>query len=61
MSLGACYLGEGRTSFRVWAPRARSVEVRVVAPWKHQFPLTPESRAYFSGAMEGIEPGGREN
>ncbi len=37
-SLGAVYLGGERCRFRVWAPKAKSVEVHLLAPRERFFP-----------------------
>ncbi len=54
--LGATYLGAGRCRFRVWAPRARRVDLdlggRVV-------PLRPGPRGYHAAEVEGVAPGAR--
>ena len=55
--LGALYLGEERCSFRVWAPRAQRVEVRIVAPEERIIPLQRGERGYHQAVAEGITPG----
>ncbi|MGE5311827.1 MAG: malto-oligosyltrehalose trehalohydrolase, partial [Nitrospirota bacterium] len=55
--LGALYLGEGRCSFRVWAPRAQRVEVRIVAPDQRIIPLRREERGYHQAVAESVGPG----
>jgi maltooligosyltrehalose trehalohydrolase len=55
--LGATCLGDGRCAFCVWAPRARSVEVHVVAPKEKVVRLHEDEGGYHKGAVEGIEPG----
>ena len=57
IDLGATYLGEGRCRFLVWAPNAEGVEVRLVSPREVLWPLTKGDRGYFSGEVEGVEPG----
>ena len=42
--LGATYLGEDRCGFRVWAPLAERVEVRLVSPREALFPLEKGER-----------------
>ncbi len=50
LSLGANFLGDGRTSFRVWAPDRREVEVSLEGtPGSHFFPLSRDEQGYFSG------------
>jgi maltooligosyltrehalose trehalohydrolase len=56
-SLGATYLGDGRTAFRVWAPQAESVAVRLLAPRDERLPLAPADRGYFAGVAPATGPG----
>jgi maltooligosyltrehalose trehalohydrolase len=57
--LGATYLGDERCRFLVWAPKARTVDVRVVHPQPKLVRLDPGARGYFHGDIEGILPGSR--
>ncbi|MBU4231575.1 MAG: malto-oligosyltrehalose trehalohydrolase [Proteobacteria bacterium] len=57
VSLGATYLGEGRSRFLVWAPLAEQVEVRLVSPREDIVPLQRGERGYFSAVVAGVEPG----
>lgn len=57
--LGATYEGEGRCRFRVWAPKARQVEVHLLGPRERFLPLAPQEHGYFSGVVEGVNPGAR--
>jgi len=57
VSLGAIYLGEGRTRFLVWAPLAKQVQVHLVSPGEALWPLQKDDRCYFSGVVAGAEPG----
>ncbi len=54
---GAVYLGDGRCSFCVWAPRAQTVAVRLTAPRERLVPLTQGERGYHRGVAAGVEPG----
>jgi maltooligosyltrehalose trehalohydrolase len=45
--LGAVCVGE-KTSFRVWAPRARQLDVVIESPLTAEYPLQPEGNGYFS-------------
>ncbi|MGE5212806.1 MAG: malto-oligosyltrehalose trehalohydrolase [Nitrospirota bacterium] len=48
--IGAELLGENQTHFRVWAPKARQIDVVLEGAAKPKsFPLTSESDGYFSG------------
>jgi maltooligosyltrehalose trehalohydrolase len=57
INLGATHLGGGRCRFLVWAPYAEKVEVHLVFPREALFPLKKDDRGYFSGEVEGVEPG----
>ncbi len=53
---GALYLGDNRCTFRVWAPKATTVEVHLLAPEERLLPLT-KTGDYFSGHFHQISPG----
>lgn len=57
--LGATYMGEGRCRFLVWAPRARAVDVHVVAPREHNMGLENTGGGYFRGIAVDVKPGSR--
>lgn len=59
MELGAIHLGGGRCRFRVWAPRAKRVEVHLVSPGDRVAPLEPAARGYHEAVVEGVRPGAR--
>ena len=54
--LGA-HWAEGRCAFRVWAPRARRVEVCLSAPREARVALARDERGYHAGVLEEIRPG----
>jgi 1,4-alpha-glucan branching enzyme len=56
--LGAVHLGEGRTSFRVWAPRAELVRL-AIGDGKRHVDLTPERGGYHAAIVEQAPPGTR--
>jgi maltooligosyltrehalose trehalohydrolase len=56
-SLGAIYLGDGRSRFCVWAPFCRSVAVHQLAPADRLLPLQAAERGYHEGAFGGVPPG----
>jgi len=56
-AVGAWYLGEGRCRFRVWAPVAQSVEVRLLAPRERLIPMTRRARGYYEAEVDDVEPG----
>jgi maltooligosyltrehalose trehalohydrolase len=54
-SIGAELVGENQTHFRVWAPKARELDVVVEHGQNSQrtfHPLSPEPGGYFSGAVD---------
>ena len=57
--IGATYLGEGKTAFRVWAPAATSVAVHLVSPYDQLRPLEAVGRGYHQALVEGVAPGAR--
>ena len=56
--LGATWLGGGRTSFLVWAPRAKKVDLQLVAPSKQVVAMERLPRGYFY-AVAQAGPGAR--
>ena len=46
-TLGAIPMADGRCSFRVWAPRAETLEVHLVSPRERLLPLTKGERRLF--------------
>jgi maltooligosyltrehalose trehalohydrolase len=53
-SLGAVYLDTDRTRFRIWAPKARSVEVDLQ---DRRVPLEPREHGTFEAVIDGAGPG----
>ena len=58
-TLGAHYLGEGATSFLVWAPNASSLEVRITGPAGRLIRTEPRENGYFAAVVDGIVPDAR--
>ncbi len=58
-TLGATYLGDGRSRFLVWAPRARSVSVVLLDEASRQVPMVPLERGYHEATVELAPPGTR--
>lgn len=56
-AVGALYLGGGTCRFRVWAPFAQAVCVRLHDPHERDLPLVQEPGGTFSGEFTGIRPG----
>jgi maltooligosyltrehalose trehalohydrolase len=60
MSLGAEVVDDASTRFRVWAPAAERVDVRIVAPEPQTVPMRRASeRGYWEATAEGVGPGAR--
>lgn len=53
--LGASLLADGRCTFKVWAPHANQVEVKLCSQ-KRALALTPEPRGYHTGVFADVEP-----
>jgi maltooligosyltrehalose trehalohydrolase len=56
--VGAILGPDGRTSFRVWAPLAQTVELHLVSPIDKVVPMQPDERGYHHTTAEA-EPGTR--
>ncbi|HXV19160.1 MAG TPA: malto-oligosyltrehalose trehalohydrolase [Candidatus Omnitrophota bacterium] len=58
LALGARPMSAGRTSFRVWAPRASRVEVKILRHAHAEiFPLQNDAEGYFGSELDGVRPG----
>lgn len=57
ITLGAIPLEGGRCRFRVWAPRAERVEVRLLSPPERTVLLRGQEDGYHQAVLEGVEPG----
>ncbi len=55
--LSASYLGEGRTEFCVWAPKARQVDVHILEPEDRLIPMQGAEKGYFQVVAQDVEPG----
>ncbi|RMF88595.1 MAG: malto-oligosyltrehalose trehalohydrolase [Nitrospinota bacterium] len=56
---GAWYRENHRCTFRVWAPLAPSVDLRLLTPEEHRIPMDRQERGYWEVVVEGIAPGTR--
>ncbi len=56
---GAQYLGHNTTTFRVWAPFAKTVEVHLLGREERFVSLTRQDHDYFAEIIRGIGPGDR--
>jgi maltooligosyltrehalose trehalohydrolase len=59
MKIGAYYRGENRTSFTVWAPHRRSVDVKVIFPREILIPMERQADGYWYADITGVLPGSR--
>lgn len=57
LQLGARPLGDGSTRFRVWAPLAESVAVKVIGGGAQTFPLGRGDEDVFEARVAGVRPG----
>jgi maltooligosyltrehalose trehalohydrolase len=58
-SLGATPVPGGRTRFRVWAPRAKTVALRLEGPPPRLLPMSPTARHYFEITVADVPAGSR--
>lgn len=57
INLGCTIVKNNRWRFRVWAPRASRVEVRLLTPTERLVALEPRERGYYESLVENVEPG----
>jgi maltooligosyltrehalose trehalohydrolase len=57
--LGACYLGNGRCHFLVWAPYADGHGVLLQCEGKDSAPMAAEARGYYRLVLDDVAPGTR--
>ncbi|MCJ7830813.1 MAG: malto-oligosyltrehalose trehalohydrolase, partial [Desulfobacterales bacterium] len=57
--LGAIYLGEERTSFLVWAPKAHTVTLHILSPDERMVRFEKFPRGYHGAIVENVYPGAR--
>jgi maltooligosyltrehalose trehalohydrolase len=57
--LGARYLGHHRCRFRVWAPRARQVAVRILGPSERLLDMAAQPHGYYELTVDDVPPGTR--
>jgi hypothetical protein len=55
--LGARVLDGNRCEFRVWAPKAESVELHIVAPQDRRVPLKKNESGYHEAIVDGVGEG----
>jgi maltooligosyltrehalose trehalohydrolase len=57
LRFGARPLADGSTVFRVWAPRAESIEVKVLGDEPRAFPLAAAGQGVFEARVPGVSAG----
>jgi len=57
MKIGPHYLGDNKTEFTVWAPKASKVELRLVHPRDWTIPLAREEGGYWRSLIKNVPPG----
>lgn len=57
--LGATYLGDNRTGFRLWAPLAKQVDVILPGNTERRLHLQREEDGYWHAVVDGVSPGAR--
>ncbi len=60
LDIGATVLEDGKVRFKVWAPRADGISVRIVSAAETRLiSLSREERGYFSAVVDGVRAGDR--
>lgn len=54
-SLGALPKPDGSCEFRVWAPKAKTVDVLLTAPDERSISMTREPRGYFTASLDDVD------
>ena len=57
--VGAIYEAKGKCTFRVWAPHAQDVTLRIVAPSAYDLPMTRHDRGYWHATAQDLPAGTR--
>lgn len=57
--LGATYLGDERTGFRLWAPLAKRVDIVLQGDIERRITLGVEEGGYWHAVVDGVAPGTR--
>jgi maltooligosyltrehalose trehalohydrolase len=58
-SLGAIYHGNAPTRFRVWAPRARQIALKLLDPRPTLLAMQPGGAGYYEASVPDLQPGTR--
>ncbi len=57
--VGALYQGNDRCEFRVWAPLARQIGLRIAGPGERDLPLEKDEAGYWQTTADDMPPGSR--
>ncbi len=55
--IGMNYLGNNRATFKVWAPFAKRVDLKIIDPVDRLISLEPAKNGYFEKELTEVEPG----
>lgn len=58
-TLGAFPLGDRRCRFRVWAPKANRLELKLLDPQERLLPMQLQDRGYYELTVDDVAPGTR--
>jgi maltooligosyltrehalose trehalohydrolase len=56
-TLGATYLGKRKSKFRVWAPLAKTLDLKLLGSPERLLPMQPRDRGYYELTVGDVEPG----
>lgn len=56
MDLGASYLGQNNCQFKVWAPFAQKVDLKLTCPKEKVLPMEQDSHGYWTTTLDCIPP-----
>ncbi len=59
MKLGAQYLEDGRCEFRIWAPKAKELSLKIISPQESLINLHKDEFDYWSIVINNVSPGTR--
>lgn len=59
VDVGATVIRDQGVRFKVWAPYAKAVSVKITAPHEDLFPLAASSAGYFEGVRQGVSADAR--
>ncbi len=59
MDVGAWYSGSGQCLFRVWAPRQKSVHLKIVSPGEKVFPMQKGPGGCWQATVDHVSPDAR--